>query len=317
MRIESPYHEGELMVQQRVGEFEEGRRNGAAISNSIVKGALRFIAQQQMAVLGSVDDDRNVWASIVFGKQGFMEAENDRTVIFDLSSTGLNPHDPLWDNIERDPRMGMLVIELATRRRLRINGRMNRLGPDRLRLDVDEAYPNCPKYIQRRQAVVDWQTADIGAVEPLRGDALRSGQRSFIESVDTFFVASANPRGGIDASHRGGNPGFVRVLSDTTLRIPDYRGNSMFNTLGNFTLHPRAGLAFLDFERGRSLQLIGRPEIQWNLDDPDQETGGTRRYWDLHIESWLQTELVRSPRWEFLDYSPYNPKQTTTAEGAA
>ena len=81
----------------------------------------------------------------------------------------------------------------------------------------------------------------------------------------------------------------------------------MYNTLGNFIVNPRAGLVFLDFERSQTLQLIGRPEILWELDDPQQETGGTKRYWDFHIEHWLQLDLPHTIEWDFLDYSPHNP----------
>ncbi len=81
----------------------------------------------------------------------------------------------------------------------------------------------------------------------------------------------------------------------------------MFNTLGNFAVNPRAGLLFLDFESSRTLQLVGRPEIQWELDDPLHETGSTMRYWDLEIEQWLETNLAHRLEWEFLDYSPHNP----------
>ena len=75
----------------------------------------------------------------------------------------------------------------------------------------------------------------------------------------------------------GGNPGFVTLVDDRTLRIPDYPGNSMFNTLGNFTANPRAGLIFLDFESHRTLQLTGRPEILYDVDGTAEETGGTNR----------------------------------------
>ncbi len=314
MRIDNPFHEGELQVQERVGVLEEGRRNAAAIADSIVKGALKFVAQQPMVVLGSVDDEQNVWASVLFGRSGFVEAEDDRTVIFDLTRAARDPHDPFWDNIERDPRIGMLVIDLATRRRLRINGRIGHLDSDRMRLDVEESYPNCPKYIQRRQAVGDWQVAGSMTAEPLRGHTLLPEHRSLLTSIDTFFIASANPRGGVDASHRGGNPGFVRVLNETTIRIPDYRGNSMFNTFGNFVLHPHAGLVLLDFERSRILQLVGRPVIQWDVEDALNETGGTKRYWDLEVERWLESELPYEIRWELLDYSPHNPKLQTITD---
>ena len=127
-----------------------------------------------------------------------------------------------------------------------------------------------------------------------------------IAAADTFFVASAHPDRGVDASHRGGNAGFVQMLDDTTLRVPDYAGNSLFNTLGNFAVHPSAGLVLPDFRSGRILQITGRPEIRWDLDVPDV-TGGTGRSWDLSIDAWIESTPGRPPRWEFLEHSPHNP----------
>lgn len=97
------------------------------------------------------------------------------------------------------------------------------------------------------------------------------------------------------------------MLNDRKIRILDYLGNNMFNTLGNFAANPRAGLLFLDFDSNRTLQLVGQPVIQWELDDSLDETGSTRRYWDLEIERWLETDLLCRLKWEFLDYSPQNP----------
>ena len=133
-------------------------------------------------------------------------------------------------------------------------------------------------------------------------------QLAMIKKADTLFVASAHPERGVDASHRGGNPGFVRIIDDLTLRIPDYLGNSMFNTLGNLAVNPRAGLVFVDFEQGTTLQVIGRGEVLWDQEDPQDETGGTKRFWELHIDSWLQIEKAHELEWSFLDYSPYNPQ---------
>ena len=82
----------------------------------------------------------------------------------------------------------------------------------------------------------------------------------------------------------------------------------MFNTLGNFAFNPHAGLVFVDFQQGRTLQLTGLARILWNLQDPTDETGGTKRYWDFEIDRWIETGLPNGARWEFLDYSPYNPK---------
>lgn len=306
MLIANPFHDGERLVQQRFGESEIAERNGRIITNTIMEGALKFIEQQPMVVLGSVDEEQNVWASVMFGSPSFMTAVDQRSVEFDLTIAAPNWQDPFWANIERNSQIGMLVIELATRRRLRINGKATRPSKERLYVDVAESYPNCPKFITRRHMTRN-QGTPYSLEEPQIGRTLEPIQRAFIATADMFFVASAHQNRGVDASHRGGNPGFIRVLDDSTLRIPDYTGNGMFNTLGNFVENPRAGLVFLDFERGRSLQLIGRPEILWELDDSTHETGGTRRYWNLTVEKWIETSLPQLFEWELLDYSPYNP----------
>ena len=310
MRVESPFHEGELQVQTRVGALEQGRRNGRAISDTIVKGAVSFIEQQPMVVMGSVDPQANIWASVLVGHRGFMQVPDERTVQFDLAKAARNEQDPFWRNVDSDPRVGMLAIELSTRRRFRLNGRVTQTEPGRFSVSVEEAFPNCPMYIQRREITSQLDQATRGknpSAEARRGQSLDLARQDLITSSDTFFVASGHSDRGVDVSHRGGNAGFVRVLDDETLRIPDYSGNNLYNTLGNFIVNPRAGLVFLDFERSRTLQLTGRPEIQWELDDPRNQTGGTKRYWDFHVERWLELELPYTLEWEFLDASAHNP----------
>ncbi len=310
MKIQEPFHEGELEVQDRLGLHTEAKQNSGVITDSIVKGAFRFIEQQHMAVLGSIDQDENIWASVLVGQAGFMQAATERLITFDMSKTAGNEHDPFWKNIESHPQVGMLIIELATRRRLRVNGRIQSNGEQRLELEVLESYPNCPKYIQRRQVTKDRVGNEVRTTQVLRGDSLGAPQREIINNADTFFVASAHSERGVDASHRGGNPGFVRILDDLTLRIPDYRGNCLFNTLGNFISNPRAGLVFIDFELGATLQFIGRAEILWGEEDPEDDTGGTKRFWQLHIDRWLQLENAHELEWSFQDYSPYNPQRS-------
>ncbi len=313
MKIEQPFHEGELEVQERVGVLHEGAESSQVIQDSIIKGALRFVTQQSMAVLGSVDSSQNIWASVLVGQTGFMHADDERTVTFDLGNMARNPDDPFWENIASHPEVGMLVIEMASRRRLRVNGKITREGEESLRLLVNESYPNCPKYIQRRQVTANPTGTDESPTTSNSGEALGPEQREVITKADTLFVASAHSERGVDASHRGGNPGFVRIMDDRTLRIPDYEGNCMFNTLGNFSGHPHAGVIFLDFERQQTLQLTGRPEILWDVDDPSNETGGTNRFWQLHLDRWVEIDHGHQLEWSFQDYSPYNPKGSNDA----
>ncbi len=307
MRLENPFHEGELLVQQTVGEESLAQQNGQIIANTVPKGALKFIEQQPMVIVGSVDPQQNIWASALFGEPGFAKSVDPQTIELDLTQVISHPHDPFWANIRHHNRIGMLVIEFASRRRLRINGTISQTASKQLRLNVLEAYPNCPKYIQRRHLSPNHQEIPQPLSELKAGKSLTFQHQAWIGSADTFFVASAHLTRGVDASHRGGNPGFIQILASQTLRIPDYSGNSMFNTLGNLVINPRAGLIFLDFAQSRTLQLIGQATIQWNLDDLIHPNGGTHRYWDFTIEQWLETDLPKPLHWEFLDYSPHNP----------
>ena len=306
MNAEGVFHDGELKAQELAGEAARARQVGRVISDSMAPGSLRFIDQQSMVVVGSVSPEGDVWASVVLGETGLMAATDPRTIELDLSRAFQVSSDPLWDNVQHDPRVGLLMIELATRRRLRVNGRIDRITPDRLAVHVEESYPNCPKYIQRRHlAGVTTEAGSAPATQA--GTRVDASIEGTVVGADTMFVASMAPGGGVDASHRGGPPGFVHIVDERTLRIPDYPGNSLFNTLGNFTACPRAGLVFLDFEKSRVLQLVGRPEIRWDMAQPTEDTGGTGRYWDFTVERWLETTLPFRATWDFLDYSPFNP----------
>ena len=112
-----------------------------------------------------------------------------------------------------------------------------------------------------------------------------------IEAADTFFVASAartdEANGGVDVSHRGGPPGFVRV-DGNTLTIPDYRGNRYFNTLGNFVSNPRAALLFVDFAAGDLLHVQGAVEMAWD-----------ERLWRVQIERVVRRRAAVPLRWTF------------------
>ena len=135
------------------------------------------------------------------------------------------------------------------------------------------------------------------------GSKLTSSQRAWIENADTFFIASGyrgegeSPTFGMDASHRGGDRGFVGVLSDTRLRFPDYAGNNHYNTIGNLVLDPRVGFLFVDFESGGLLQLTGTALIDWDSDEL-RDFPGARRLVTFDIEEIVELPAAVGLRWE-------------------
>ena len=300
MRIDRPFHEGELLVQRRTGEEAEARRNGRAIADAIVPGAVRFVAAQPFVVVGNVAPGGATWASLLFGTPGFARVTCERELVLDLARAAHDPADPWLANVAADPRVGLLFLEPETRRRLRVNGTVRSEG-ERLVVAVAESYPNCPQYIRPRRLEV----LELGVVarnpDVRRGTALDSHARALVRKADTFFVASSNPAGHVDASHRGGEPGFVTRLDERTLSIPDYPGNRLYNTLGNLALNPRAGATFLDFETGRALLLSGTATIEFARPGHEPVTGGTNRFWHLRVEEWISFVLPVRLRVEQLD----------------
>ena len=207
--------------------------------------------------------------------------------------------DPLWHLPAGQP-VGLIAIEFATRRRLRVNGTLLKAGPDGLEIEVDQAYGNCPKYIQQRTVV---PAATVSAPGSVRRDRLSAEDGTLIARADTFFLGTVHPNRGADASHRGGTPGFVRV-DGSQLWWPDYPGNNMFNSLGNLAVDDSAALLFLDFAEGRALQVSGTAVLEWTDPGTAGDDGGTGRR-VRHPEAVVASDV--GLRAQPPVASPYNP----------
>lgn len=304
------FHDGERWVQARAGETASAERTAAVLGDVLHSGAHAFIASQPLAALGSIDGDGQVWASLVLGKPGFVQTPDEGSLVIGVPAPERDGADSLWTNLEGQPALGMLFIDLGTRRRYRVNGKVAYLDAASARVTVREAYPNCPRYIQRRRLLA------LGVPQPpgtaVQGSGLRGAAADIVAAADTLFVASRHVQAGADVSHRGGSPGFVRLVDEHTLRIPDFAGNGLFNTLGNLHADPRAGLCILDFERGLLLQLTGTATLLWDQDDTTGETGGTGRWWEFKVLRWILRATLRALRWEYLEASPCNPALAIT-----
>jgi uncharacterized protein len=195
--------------------------------------------------------------------------------------------DPVSDALASGREIGILGIDLSTRRRIRANGRISKRNVGGFEIEVNQSFGNCPRYFQRRM-ISHAASTDVDPIGAERLCRLDAAARAAIEQADTFFVASRSRpcRGaafGSDISHRGGRPGFVRIDSDAqrdTLTVPDFRGNHYFNTLGNLIAEPRASLLFVDFESGDLMQLQGNAQVDWSAARRQSPCAGGS--WTIH-----------------------------------
>ncbi|MBY0480283.1 MAG: pyridoxamine 5'-phosphate oxidase family protein [Chitinophagaceae bacterium] len=288
--MEKKFHAGELKIQQLLGEEAIADSNGKLISNTIAKGAINFIEKQSLVVISSTDPRGNIWSSLLLGESGFATIVDPGLISFDTSKIYTNPEDVFFNNIKVNSGIGSLFIELTTRKRYRINGISYQAGSS-IHVKVNEAYPNCPKYIQQR-AVSQSMYFNSPKIYTEKGNELSDLELSWIACADTFFVSSSSLSGNLDASHRGGKSGFIEILNDHTLKIPDYQGNSLYNTLGNIASNPNVGLLFIDFENGHTLQLTGKAETVFSkkLETDIDNSFNTGRYWLFKTKQWIRTE---------------------------
>ncbi|MGS0736580.1 flavin-nucleotide-binding protein [Pseudomonas sp. GG8] len=259
-RPHSPWHAGERALQHSVGVAEKmGELGSRIIRDQIIEQHRAFYPQLPFVVLGTVDPEGDVWATLRDDEPGFMHAVDPYRLHLQLPR---NTSDPADRGMDDGLAIGLLGIDLLTRRRNRLNGTLKRSDDHSFDISVEQSYGNCPRYIQQRQLSVrsDSRPATVQWMEQLDTDA-----RDLINSAYSFFVASYvddTPSGRqVDVSHRGGTSGFVRLDEDGTLTIPDFAGNLFFNTLGNFVLNPKAGLVFVDFPTGDLLQMTGDVEL--------------------------------------------------------
>ncbi|GGU75029.1 hypothetical protein GCM10010260_03710 [Streptomyces filipinensis] len=312
------YHAGSLAVQELMGVRDRADHVGRSLGQDIKPVAAAFLELQPLLVVGAAAPETGrVWASALTGRPGFVRATGPgrMSVLTRTGQEGVpagargaarattsDPHaggglkDPLADALTtpRTP-IGTIALDPRTRRRMRLNGRL-RPTPAGFTVEADQVFSNCPKYIQRRESYEILTDRTPGT--PHRMTGLTPRQREFVRAADTFFLATTHP-GGADVSHRGGNPGFVRIASPRELTWPDYPGNAMFLTLGNLRTDPRAGLLFLDWTTGTTLQLTGEAHTEFTAD------GARTVRFTLAEARWTPAALPL--RWSPPEYSPANP----------
>jgi predicted pyridoxine 5'-phosphate oxidase superfamily flavin-nucleotide-binding protein len=296
------FHGGEIAVQERAGVRDIAEDVGEGIVDHLPPGASGFLELRQMAVVGTVDSDGRVWASVVTGQPGFIETVDDRTLKIAARASS---SDPLFRNLAKEGHVALFAPDFVATRRVRVNGR-GVIKQGSIYIRTEEVYGNCRRYLQERLFIGERKSSATD--QPAEtGAALSATQQQLISRADTFFIATDNPEHGADVSHKGGNPGFVRVVDEKQIAFPDYNGNSMFNTLGNLTVNPHAGLLFIDFDSGRTLQLSGRASTDWNA-TRIAKFAGAERVVDFELEQIIDNPAGFPLTAKFRQFSRSNPK---------
>lgn len=300
------FHRGEVAVQSRAGMAERMQQiGGRAIRDFMSEQHRRFFAGLTYVLYGALDASGQPWASLLTGAPGFLHSPNNRCLRIDAKPL---PGDPVFQVLKAGNDIGLLGIDLDTRRRNRMNGVAVKVDETGLEVSVRQSFGNCPRFIQVR------------ALRPLnepmptpriaRSGSLGPEQCSMIRNADTFFIASfysdgqARAYDGVDVSHRGGRPGFVMVNDPGELTWPDFAGNAFFNTLGNLEMNPLCGLLFVDFVRGDLLYLTGSANVLWGGPEVSRFAGAERLV-RFSVGSVVHASQAMSLRGGVREYSPY------------
>ena len=314
---EQVFHSGEIDVQKRVGVAERMAEFGKlVVRDHMPQQHQDFYQKLPYLFLGYADQNHDVWASVIASDTHFIDVPNDKSLIINNQPFLGDPLNQVLEHFQQNQeqvslRLGLLGIELATRRRNRVSTQLTKVTADKMTLKVLQTLGNCPQYIQKRSFEHVPTTPSHKNI--IAVDRFDENLSAFIEQADTFFVASSSKTNtafnydhaseGADVSHRGGKPGFIRVDNDKTLTIPDYSGNNHYNTLGNFEINPSAGLLFLDFKTGDIYTFTGTATTLW--DHPDQQHfKGAERLWQFRLKKGFVLRNTLPLRFKLDEMSP-------------
>lgn len=307
----SPYHAGEKAIHKRLGISDKQEEIGKRVFRDHMPDQHReFFSQLPYFIVGSVDEAGWPWASILFGNPGFVSTPDDKHI---KVTAQIDETDPLFANAVPNAPMSFLGIEMHTRRRNRANVSVQQVSNNGFTARIDQSFGNCPKYINHRSPGFT-RTPTPSTTSVRKFTTIDMAVQQTIENADFFFVAShiktENDRAteGVDVNHRGGKPGFIQIKGNTLI-IPDYFGNSIFNTLGNFMINPKAGLIFHNPQNASLLQMVGTTEIIWDDDPILKHFEGAERAWRFNLDHGIERLQSVPMSWKLEALSPSFTRQ--------
>lgn len=320
---QSPFHFGERIVQQRVNGADSPIPGQKNIKPYMTSQHRDFFNKLPMLFFATQDQLQRPWASVIVGQPGFINTPTDQEMVISEPPIAA---EHIFGEIQKNAAVGLLGLDFTNRRRNRMNGRIDSLNIDKtegahgakIHIKVDQAFGNCPKYIQTRELISNSQSGrqNNNYHSIVSGKSFSQQMQQLISQSDTFFIASQYltkqdaAELGTDMSHRGGNPGFVRLLDDRTIEWPDFVGNNYFNTLGNIEMDPRTSLLFLDYETGDLLTLTGKAQIIWDNSEINAFEGAERLV-RFELDEAIYIANACPITWQLNSRSPFLEKTGT------
>lgn len=280
-----PWHTGETSMQQTMRAPTGHNPTIQTLSPQLAN----HLQVAPLIAIGTLDAQGRPWTTLWGnGDKGFAQPMGQGILGIRTPVTG--KFDPVVEElmgkeakgeIVREEGKGRMVagltIDLETRKRVKMYGRMaaGALGRRedevtgkeevvveiQLVVKVEQSMGNCPKYINKKEIVAGKSTPELVEESP----RLHERAVALLKKADMFFISSSQGDLDMDTNHRGGPPGLVRVLSNeesgAVIVYPEYSGNRLYQTLGNFKVNPKAGMCVPDYETGDMLYLTGTTEI--------------------------------------------------------
>ncbi|TLD32360.1 oxidoreductase-like protein [Venturia nashicola] len=275
-----PWHRGEQVMHKmtNVPEYDN------PTSYALTPQAAYMLQSAPLLAIGTLDSELRPWVALWGGESGFAKplgggivgVRADIDIAYDPVAEAFIPKSKRKDGeVVRSEGEGKifagLTIDLMTRKRVKIAGKMiagavggvgeKGIGEIQAAVKIEQSLGNCPKYLNRK----DIRPAPAHPELLSTSLKLTSEGIALLAKADLFFISSSQENKDMDANHRGGPPGFVRVVSNSEdgaeIIYPEYSGNRLYQTLGNLMVTPRAGIVIPDFETGDVLYLTGDTEV--------------------------------------------------------
>lgn len=280
------WHEGERAIHTLLKVPTSSRENPTNVGLSWSHGDR--VSASPLVAIGTVDEQGRPWTSIWGGERNFArQISHDRLAMASLVD---KCHDPVVKSLgldrladgevgqtSGDKAISALSIDLESRDRVKLAGKVvvgalvgrpndEAVSQVQLAFQVEESLGNCPKYLNKKVIWAHLPSPQlVSSSLPLPEEAI-----SLLAKADLFFLSSTNGQT-MDTNHRGGPPGFMRVISNAdpspggdngaVLIYPEYSGNRLYQTLGNLHTNPLIGLAIPDFDTSDVLYLTGTTEL--------------------------------------------------------